>query len=101
MLAEKMIIMQETDIVMYDFTGINIHPTRIPVIENFSWIKYETKTKSVLKKKKEQCNCKQEKNKHIPIKRINKNYKPSSIQNSTWGEIIVSCSYNSENVQQI
>lgn len=47
MLAEKMIIMQETDIVMYDFTGINIHPTRIPVIENFSWIKYETKTKSV------------------------------------------------------
>lgn len=52
MLAEKMIIMQETDIVMYDFTGINIHPTRIPVIENFSWIKYETKTKSVFKKKK-------------------------------------------------
>ena len=47
MLAEKMIIMQETDIVMYDFTGINIHHTRIPVIENFSWIKYETKTKSV------------------------------------------------------
>lgn len=45
-------IMQETDIIMYNFTGINIHLTIIPVVENFSWIKYETKSKSVLKKNK-------------------------------------------------
>ena len=46
MLKQKM-IMQETDIIMYNFTGINIHLTIIPVVENFSRIKYETKSKSV------------------------------------------------------
>ena len=46
MLTQKM-IMQETDIIMYNFTGINIHLTIIPAVENFSWIKYETKSKFV------------------------------------------------------
>lgn len=80
MLAQKM-IMQETDIIMYDFTGINIHLIRIPVIKSF--LGSNMKQRVNLFEKKEECNCKQENNKHIPINRINKNYKPSSIQNST------------------
>lgn len=38
---------------MYDFTGTNTGFTRIPITENSSWIKYETKIKSVLEKNKQ------------------------------------------------
>ena len=74
--------MQETDIIMYDFTGINIHLIRIPVIESFLGSNMKQRV-NLFEKKKKECNYKQENNKHIPINRINKNYKPSSIQNST------------------
>lgn len=37
--------------IMHDFTEINTPLTRIPITENISWIKYETKIKSVLEKK--------------------------------------------------
>lgn len=38
---------------MYDFTGANTDLTRIPITENSSWIKCETKIKSVLEKNKQ------------------------------------------------
>lgn len=51
MLAQKM-IMQETDIIMYDFTGINIHLIRIPVIESFLGSNMKQRVNLFEKKKK-------------------------------------------------
>lgn len=94
MLAQKM-IMQETDIIMYDFTGINIHLIRIPVIESFLGSNMK-QSKSVWKKKREEDTATSKKIISLSHHLIIKGIKPSSIEST---EIIVSYSYNSENVQ--